>query len=265
MRLQYELANAAGKEDVFEEVKDLRKKVQELSDSVVTKNARVMRLMKSTKGLEHSLAVMKDRSRALLEAVQVKDKQLSFKKKLVVDWFSTEEGQTFQADLGIKAFEQGRRLEEEMHRMAAAKLGFSYELFEGVIGDFFDNALSVVTEEMKSNGDDGKEMVRESERISWEKILPPDLEARVSSLDFSSFDISTPDVSYVSQSPVKFDHGIPDIPSSRASPIRSEGEADDDIGEILLRELQAVDDSVDPAMEPEDASDEMVDVPAHVP
>ena len=53
MRLQYELANAAGKEDVFEEVKDLCKKVKELSDSVVTKNARVMRLTKLTKGLEH--------------------------------------------------------------------------------------------------------------------------------------------------------------------------------------------------------------------
>ena len=66
MRLQYELANAAGKEDVFEEVKDLRKKVKKLSDSVVTKNARVMRLTKSTKGLEHSLVVMKDRSRTFV-------------------------------------------------------------------------------------------------------------------------------------------------------------------------------------------------------
>ena len=226
MRWQYELANAVGKEDVYEEVKDLRKKVKELSDSVVTKNARVMRLTKLTKGLEYSLAVMKDRSRTLLEAVQVKDKQLPLKKKLVVDWFLMEEGQTFQADLGRKAFEQGRPLEEEMHRMTAAKLGFSYKSFEGVIGDLFDDALSMVTEEMKSSGDGGKEMVGKFERVSWEKILPPDLEARVSSLDFSSFNISTPDMSHVSQSPVKFDHGIPEMPSSRASPVGSEGEAE---------------------------------------
>ena len=113
-----------------------------------------------------------------------------------------------------------------MHRIAAAKLGFSYESFEGVIGDFFNDTLSKVTKEMKSSGDDGKEMVGEFERVSWEYILPPELEARVSSLNFSSFDVSTPDMSHVSQSPVKFDHGILEIPSSRPSPVGSEGEAD---------------------------------------
>ena len=196
----------------------------------------------------------------MLEAVQVKDKQLPLKKNLVIDWFLTKEGQTFQSDFGRKAFEQGRRLEEEMHRMAAAMLGFSYESFEGVIGDFFDDALSVVTEEMKSSDDDCKEMVGEFKRVSWEKILRPDLESRVSTLDFSSFDVPTPDMSLVSQSPVKFDHRIPEMPSSRASLVSSEGEPDDDIGEILLRELHAIDDSIDPATEPKDVTDAIVDV-----
>lgn len=73
MRLQYELANAIGKENFFEEVNDRHKNFKELSDNVFRKNAWVLRLLKLTKDLEHSLTVMKDKSTTLLEAVILKE------------------------------------------------------------------------------------------------------------------------------------------------------------------------------------------------
>ena len=81
-----------------------------------------MNLTWENKGLHHSLEGMREKCRFLKEAMLVREKQLSLKKKIAKEWMETEEVKQFVARLGADTVGQGMRVKELMFEYAHEKL-----------------------------------------------------------------------------------------------------------------------------------------------
>ena len=90
--MQYEITTALRSEYMDADLRAAKKKFHELNGKLIMKNDQIMNLTRENKGLHHSLESMHEKCRFLREAVLVREKQQSLKKKITKEWMETEEG-----------------------------------------------------------------------------------------------------------------------------------------------------------------------------
>jgi hypothetical protein len=172
-----------------------------------------MNLTRENKGLRHALDKMHGKCRFLKEAVLMRERQLSLKKKIVKEWLETVEGQQFAAKLGADAYSQGMRVRELMLQRANDKAETKVDL-EALFKageEEHDAAVQEATEEMREMEALGPDEDEEAEKAAWEEALPPELLKKFD-VDFSHYDISVPSRPPTPQaSPVQ---AIPLLPST---------------------------------------------------
>ncbi|CAO2837234.1 unnamed protein product [Amaranthus hypochondriacus] len=195
IRMQFEITTALGSEMVQANLEDLKKKNREMNAKLVRQNDQIMSLNRENKGLHHSLEQMHEKCRFLKEAVLVREKQLSLKKRIVKEWVKTDEGRQFMAKVGATACSQGQRVRELMDKFAHEKLQATpdWEAFSAAAEEEYDRALSQTQQEMQElEGEDPDADEEAADKEAWEKVLPGEVEARFKDFDFAHYDISVP-------------------------------------------------------------------------
>ena len=195
IRMQFEITAALGSEVVQANIEDLKKKNREMNAKLIRQNDQIMSLNRENRGLHHSLEQMHEKCRFLKEAVLVREKQLSLKKRITKEWVKTDEGRQFMAKVGATACSQGQRVRELMDEFAHEKLQATpdWETFSAAAEEEYDRALSQTQQEMRElEGDDPDADEEAADLEAWEKILPGEVEARFKDFDFTHFDISIP-------------------------------------------------------------------------
>ena len=81
-----------------------------------------MNLTQENKNLHHSLEGMRKRCRFLKEALLVREKQLSLKKRIAKEWMGADEGKHFTTRLRADTVSQGMCGKELMFEYAHEKL-----------------------------------------------------------------------------------------------------------------------------------------------
>ena len=82
IRMQYEITTTLGSEVMDVDLRAAKKRIHELNGNLIVKNDGMMNLTLENKGLHHSLEGMREKCWFLKEAVLIREKQLSLKKKI---------------------------------------------------------------------------------------------------------------------------------------------------------------------------------------
>jgi hypothetical protein len=104
----------------------------------------------------------------LKEAVLIRERQLSLKKKIVKEWLETVEGQRFVAKLGADAYSQGMRVKELMlqHANDKAETKIDFEALCKAGEDEHDVAVQEATEEIREMEALGPDEEEEAEKAA---------------------------------------------------------------------------------------------------
>ncbi|XP_057525980.1 uncharacterized protein LOC130805297 [Amaranthus tricolor] len=225
--MQYEITTALGLEVMYVDLRAAKKRIHELNGKLIVKNDQIMNLTRENKSLHHSLEGMREKCRFLKEAVLVREKQLSLKKKIAKEWMETGESKQFVARLGANTVSQGMRVKELMFEYAHEKLGATpdWETFFSATDAEYDRAIHQATEKLKEIEEVGPDEEDAADREAWEKVLAGEVEARFRDVDFAHYDISIPSrPATPSSSPIAAVPLLPPSSDSPASPAASGGE-----------------------------------------
>ena len=216
--MQYEITTTLGSEVMDVDLRAAKKRIHELNGNLIVKNDGMMNLTLENKGLHHSLEGMREKCWFLKEAVLIREKQLSLKKKIAKEWMETEEGKQFVARLGADTVSEGMRVKKLMFEYAHEKLKATHdwETFFSTADAEYDRATHQATEELKEIEEVGPDEEDAADREAWEKVLPGEVEARFRDVDFSHYDIFIPSrLATPSSSPIA---AVPLLPRTSETP-----------------------------------------------